>query len=359
MSDSPTNMRRRFEDILVDISALPDAEVGQLLSVLNRTRQITNKSEVSAPKSLAPAPKKLVKWPASFLRLYPLPVPNPALLDYYIKTLLKSREFLYLEDALHHYQELERIAEAANTTLESTADRHKARVVKALLGTKAIRTMLNATPAVFDLEHIDRRAQFQNRLLLSFRTAQDGYTALQSFDQLTELPEFWAGYMRELNVPMALAMSRTFRDDVMRELTGDLHIAHQYTLKLELLDALYSLGLSERNVALLDRREVLIDPGAKVRDIITLHKGRDSFRRSFELRYFQVAVAQDGPLLAQRLVVDEADPNSLKPFYVQLTHNNPNRFIPEMKEWILNEELCENDGYFVQDGRLAKWVTEN
>jgi hypothetical protein len=219
--------------------------------------------------------------------------------------------------------------------------------------------MLSSTPAVFSLDHLDRRVNFQNRLLLSFRTAQDGYTALQAFDYLSELPEFWAGYMRELNVPMALAMSRTFRDDVMRELSGELHIAHQYTLKLELLDALYSLGLSERNVALIDRREVLVDPGVKVRDIITLHNGRDTFRRSFELRYFQVAQAENGPLLAQRLLVDESDPNQLKPFYIQLTHSDQNRFISDLKEWILGEELCENDCYFVQDGKLAKWVFQS
>jgi hypothetical protein len=267
-----------------------------------------------------------------FCKLYKVHIPYEPEFNYYVGTLMKSKEYKDLFDRIAEFRDLEKDGKSVKEYKFKKIDE----MVAFIESSKAYNWLMS-----HDLNH---KFEHKNidwdkapKKVVSFNIKQANFTALKYADADNELGNTWEEFCAKFDLHPALVNSKAFRQFVFGNTNPKRlqKVQQSFTLKLKelLLEGL--LDGDESKILFVSCDEIIIE------EVPGIYQVSDKFR----ITHYEVTPLGGGMLL-------KSFPNKMK----QLHSVPSNKYFKMFKKHVLGESVEEKDLYFTVDGELARWV---
>ena len=316
--------------------------------------------------------KDKIKDIDEFSKLYKVTVPINKHFDYYVNSLIKSKEYAHILASIQDFVDLESYSKSMGY---SSAKAYKLdyalpKILKYLEETKVYDDIKNyqfpASALQIPSKDEIKKSVSDNYWFLSFDICKANYSTFKTLDNSDEMKGSWEELCEFLDIHPTLAKSKSFRQVVFGNTNPKRLQKLQHMLVGNAVEYLKLKGLSEENICFISHDEFVLK--FKQTD------GNDVWQTS---HYSSDAVLKDLSTIMNnvpiRVVIYELDKitkdmflktvyskteEGILPAYKTLFGAPGNKFYKYFKLYVLKEDLDDRDLYFMNDGEVAKWATD-
>jgi len=306
-----------------------------------------------------------------FCKLYKINIPINEEFDYYISTLLKSKEYSEsnFEKKFKDFAELESLVEKNQLPSVSKLKMLFLDTLSEYIkSTSAYNLLLESEIPKKQLNTKDWTSMVQpSDVLMSIDFKSANYSVLKTFDNNGELKGSWRELCEFLLVPEGLIESKSFRQIVFGNTNPKRLQTFQHINMTSIKEALMLLGNREEGVEFLSDENNYVFVSHD--EIIIKINSVKSTQRVIEFLNFLVTHGNMQTKctfftlnkVKKNLYVKtmfELKGDVMEEIYKTLHGAPGNKFYMLFKEHILNEPYDERDLLYINDGELSKWAVE-
>ncbi len=339
-----------FDRLMARLRSLKAVDMAEVVSLLS-TLSEDGKAATEQLQQLAEEAEPRLRYRVDFSGLYEILAPNIDLLDYYIDTLSRSKEYGFLKEVEDDFQLLEEELNRKERTLLDAENESVGRLTDRIEKTSAFDKLSKRALKIDDVTYVNRQGSFLERPLIRIRVAQEEYSALKRLDSQEELPKSWQQLCEECDVPAAFSSSRVYRHEVFERILPHNPRLYTQAILYELIHSLDNYGLSQETIAHLSDHDLVIDAADQQNDLISLIDEEERFSGSLDIEKVRIEMVQKDVY-----VWTISHLSGVEEEYKSLRGAKPEDFYPLFKKHILNENAKVHDLYFRHNGRLARWV---
>jgi len=298
---------------------------------------------------------------SEFEKLYKVNIPLYSEFDYYYNTLLQSKEFSHLPEALDNLKNLETKLTGEGTGISSYKMKMLDKMVDYLSKTESYKKMQE-----FDLKTLtpwksmDMRGEYYSKnpeahTFVSIDISSANYSVLRRvFGNEEELGNSWDELCDKFNIHPAIKNSKSFRQFVFGNLNPKRSQTIQQSFVTNIVDLLNNAGY--KNVIYITHDEVILafDRNIPI-GITSIKKVLEPLEIETKLTAFNVVPTDknSSKVFVKLLVKENGDS------YATLYGVPGNEFYYYFKKYILKSQDIEvRDLYFMNDKKLAMWVPD-
>lgn len=306
-----------------------------------------------------------------FSKLFKINIPINKHFDYYLNTLVKSKEYAHLYALVDDFAKLESFAkfEGYTTAKSYKLDFAFPRLVKYIEESHVYNVIQNfqfienkqlATKDDF------KRTVGQNYWYISFDISKANYSSFKLLDEKNEMMGSWDELCSSLDIHPTLVKSKSFRQVVFGNTNPKRLQKLQHLQVISAIQYLKLKGISEENICFISHDEFVLrfkqdDPN----DVWLTNQYAKS-----EMLLELSAQMSNVPLKSTVYELDKVSKDiflktvytstgaGILPAYKTLVGAPGNKFYKYFKLHVLKEELDERDLLFMNDGEVAKWMSD-
>lgn len=290
-----------------------------------------------------------------FAKMFKLNIPVEEHFNYYMVTLSKSPEFSDITDLVNEFADFEKwVKDHGYGHIGSYKKKVLLDLKKKIQDSKAFERFSEFDYSSFVFATIDKRFEKSDRFFLSIDIKSANFSTMKTFDEEDGLGANWEEFCNQNLVHPTLAKSKSFRQVVFGNINSKRNGKIQLSKMNQLSDILEDKGY---DLAYISNDEVIITSDQPYEDLMPVNE-------------IITQASQDlgVPLKLSLIKWDKLDGmrkgEYLKRhynYYVQHQYNSlvgvpGNIYYKYFKRYVLEEDYEERDLYFINEGRLAKWV---
>lgn len=303
-----------------------------------------------------------------FSKLYKINVPVNKHFDYYIDTLVKSKEYTHILAVIQDFVDLENYAKAMGYSSAKSykLDYALPKILKYLEETKTYDVIQNYN---FSDSHLITKDEFKKSVndsywYLSFDIIKANYSAFKMLDENDELKGSWDELCEFLDIHPTLAKSKSFRQVVFGN-TNPKRLQKLQHLQINSAIEYFKLkGLSEDNICFVSADEFVLKFRQDDKNDVWLTNNYSSQHILSELSSvvpFRVTIYELDKItkyISLKTIYTKTE-TGIIPAYKTLFGAPGNKFYKYFKKYILKEVLDDRDLFFMNDGEIAKWAVDD
>ena len=302
----------------------------------------------------------MIKNYNEFTKLFKINIPVQEHAEYYLSTLIKSKEYSNLPNQIKLFEDYEDFIEKSEFTSLGNYkfDLASPTLIKFIENTKAYKVIQEMS---IDFQFVKEKDEYfkksteYNQLFLSIDFKNANYNVLKHFDKDNELPVDWKSLINKFNIHPVFGESKSFRQYILGNLNPKRNMKLQSAYMKPIVDFLRN-ELSEDNIAYISHDEVIIafndDIREKIFTSVDLVCKTISVLPTSKKLYAPIKLPYKDVYLLQNLPYGLNDDR----FFYELEGVPANKYFRLFKEYVLHEEINERDLLFMLDGEVAKWV---
>jgi hypothetical protein len=316
---------------------------------------------------------KEIKDIREFEKLFSVNIPVYEHFEYYINTLMKSKEFRDLDFLISEYSDMEKAIEEQGfkSMTQYKMDYAFKRLLEKLKNSEAYKNF-----EYFDYSYVPLHSKddLKNNLgvsLISFDLNKANYNIIKAFDTDGELSESWEHFCRDLEIHHPIALSKSFRQLVFGNLNPKRIQKTQHVVMMDFVDMLFKSGYINDDIVFISHDEVIIKniEGKKFYNFssdgfdfnIGWMTGIENKTIAVKSQIFQLDKLKDNKGFMKS--VYKMENYGFAGMILMLDHKKlwsvpGDKYFMSFKKFILQEEIDERDLLFLNDGMKAKWVIE-
>lgn len=290
-----------------------------------------------------------------FVKNFDIKIPHIESFNYYINTLVKSKEYSNLNDYIKLWEDYE-------NNLEDSPKNDKAKTLiflvehfKSLIG-DSINEFIGNDNNLYNLDCKKNFVPEDGKYYVSFDVRQGNWTVIRKAIK-NNLPD-WEEYLtKNLNIHPVLAKSKGFRQAVLGQSCNN----KKYTKILRHFTAvmLKELDVFEARIYGINDEEIHFYLGDSLDGDIVKNIKDIKWSLPVKASIFKVEYKES---FGNRVRIDTYyDSNTLEPLYKRLWGNggDGNRFYLHFKNLIINEDIDERDTIIKKDGLYFQFCGDN
>ena len=311
-----------------------------------------------------------------FSKLFKINIPVKDHFKYYLETLSKSEEYKDIDSVIDDFYNLENFAKsngyssARSYKLSYAIPKLSEYIVNtsAFKKAKAVKDFMSCSTKLYSKDEIKKNLG-KNFAYLSFDISKANYSILKSLDkEFNELYDSWEDLCFHLDIHPTLIKSKSFRQIVFGNTNPKLLQTLQHLNISNAIQYIKLKGLSEDNISFISHDEIILrfnmeDPYDLY--LLSLYNNEDTIEEisnsmnelKVKSNLYDLKKVGKDILLKNFLSYDKK--KGFTKLYSSLHGVPGNKFYKYFKLYILKEELDERDLYFINDGEIAKWSTDD
>lgn len=306
-----------------------------------------------------------------FSKLFKINTPISKHFDYYINTLVKSKEYAHLYALIDDFATLEAFAkfEGYTTAKSYKLDFAFPKLVKYIEESHVYDVIQNYQFP--DSKHLTTKDDFkrtvgQNYWYISFDISKANYSSLKLLDDKNELMGSWEELCNHLDIHPTLVKSKSFRQVVFGNTNPKRLQRLQHLQVNSVVEYLKLKGISEENICFISHDEFVLRFKQDDPNDVWLTKQYSSKEMLTELSVQMSNVPLKSTVYELEKIskdiflktVYTSTEAGILPAYKTLVGAPGNKFYKYFKLYVLKEELDERDLLFMNDGEVAKWMSD-
>lgn len=273
-----------------------------------------------------------------FIKLFDLNVPSLEHFDYYIDQLSKTQKFSNIYQLINLF----------NLADEQIEDFLQYKVNKSNQIIEFIKSTNTYTEMCYDNNLLDlptnksfHYEENVNYISIDLRSAN--WRSLKKYDQLNELGDSYADFLRRFDLPEVFIHSKYLRQFIF----GNVNPKKQQKVQRNLTQEIVRKFSDTFKVECVKNDEVIFSfQNLEDLKLISIDESK------WKIKFFNIQRVED-------FRIDTIFDINGNVLYKELVGVNGQQFFLKLKQYITKEALDIKDLYFKQDGKLAIWVVDN